>query len=140
MKWVIHPGLSTPRFFISLWLVGWALGEAWAVYQWLWTAFGKEVVKIDQGMMTIRRDILGHGRTRSFPIGTIAKLRASGVFPTHSYWENYFLTIKLTGGTVGFESQGRRHRFGIQLTEPEAEQVVNELTPYLGVSSKGPFD
>ena len=131
MKWVIHPGPSTPRAFISLWLVGWALGEAFAAYQWAWTALGKEIVKIDQGMLTIRRDVLGYGRTRSFPVGSVAKLRASGIFPANSYWENYLTTMKLAGGTIGFESLGKTHRFGIQLTEPEAEHVVTELRPFL---------
>jgi hypothetical protein len=27
MKWLIHPGPSTPRAFLSLWLTFWLLGE-----------------------------------------------------------------------------------------------------------------
>ena len=46
MKWVIHPGPSTPRAFITLWLAGWLLGEVGATYSWFWTAFGKEIVTI----------------------------------------------------------------------------------------------
>ena len=131
MKWVLHPGPSTPRAFISLWLLGWALGEVWATYQWLWTAFGNEVVQIREGGLTIKRDILGRGRSRSFPIGTVSNLRASGFFPSSSYWDNYLAQMKLGGGTVGFDSQGQTRRFGIQLTEPEAQHVVQELKPYL---------
>jgi hypothetical protein len=57
MKWVIHPGPSTPRAFISLWLVGWPLGEVWAIYAWLWAAFGKEIVTIKEGSLNVRRDV-----------------------------------------------------------------------------------
>src|SRR5215471_11979231 len=71
MKWVIHPGSSTPRAFISLWLAGWLLGEVWAVYWWLWTACGKEIVTIREGVLSIKRDILGYGRIRSFPLGSV---------------------------------------------------------------------
>jgi hypothetical protein len=39
--------------------------------------------------------------------------------------------MKLGGGTVGFDSQGETHRFGIQLTEPDAQEVVRELKPFL---------
>jgi hypothetical protein len=131
MKWVIHPGPSTPRAFITLWLAGWLFGEVWAIYWWLWTAFGKEIVTIREGVLSIKRDILGYGRTRSFPVRSIRDLRASGVFPSNSYWENYLVQLKLAGGTVGFEVQGQTKKFGIQLTEPEAQEVVRELKPYL---------
>ena len=131
MKWVIHPGPSTPRAFITLWLAGWLLGEVWAVYSWLWSGFGKEIVTIREGALSIRRDILGYGRTRSFPIGNVSNLRASGFFPSDSYWSNYLVQLKLAGGTVGFDVQGQVKKFGIQLTEPEAQEVVRELKPYL---------
>ena len=130
-KSVIYPSPSTPRLFISLWLIGWALGETWAAYQLLWSAFGKEVVKVQQGFLTIKRDILGFGSTRSFLTDTVTNLRASGFFPSNSYWENYFAQIKLAGGTVGFDVQGKTHRFGIQLTESEARNVVEGLKPHL---------
>jgi hypothetical protein len=131
MQWILRPGPSTPRAFTSLWLLGWALGEGWAIDQWLWTAFGKEGVQIMDGDLTIKRDILGRGRSRSFPIGTVTNLRASGFFPSSSYWGNYLAQMKLGGGTVGFDSQGQTRRFGIPLTEPEAQHVVQELEPYL---------
>src|SRR5260370_36904333 len=34
MKWVIHPGPSTPRAFITFCLAGWLLGAVWAIYWW----------------------------------------------------------------------------------------------------------
>jgi hypothetical protein len=35
------------------------------------------------------------------------------------------------GGTVGFDVDGQVKKFGIQLTEPEAQEVVRELKPHL---------
>jgi hypothetical protein len=131
MRWVINPGTSTPRLFISLWFVGWAFGETWATYQWFWTAFGKEIVKVNQGTLTIKRDILGYGTTRSFVVDTVRNLRASGFFPSNSYWENYLAQMKLGGGSIGFDSQGKTHRFGIQLTESDAQNAVEKLKAYL---------
>lgn len=131
MKWLIHPGPSTPRAFISLWLTFWLVAEVWVIYWLLWTAFGKEIVTIREGALSIKRDILGHGRTRTFPIGSVRSLRASGFFPSNSYWDNYLIQLKLAGGTVGFDTQGQVKKFGIQLTEPEAQEVVRELKPYL---------
>lgn len=131
MKWVLHPGPSTSRAFILLWLLGWAAGETWAVYQWFWTAFGKEIVLAKEGALTVKRDVLGLGRTRSFPIGSVANLRACGVFPSTSYWDTYLAQMKLGGGSVGFDIQGQIVRFRIQLTEPEAQDIVRQLKPYL---------
>lgn len=131
IRTLLHPGPSTPRAFFCLWLVGWLFGELWAIYSWLWSAFGKEIVKVREGTLTTKRDILGYGRIHSFPIGSVTNLRASGIFPSTSYWGNYFTQMRLSGGTVGFDSQGQIHRFGIQLTEPEAQQVVRQLNPYL---------
>ncbi len=131
MKWLIHPGPSTPRAFLSLWLTFWLLSEVWVIYWWLWTAFGKEIVTIKEGSLGIKRDILGYGRTRSFPIGGVRNLRASGFFPSNSYWDIYLVQLKLAGGTVGFDARGQIKKFGIQLTEPEAQEVVRELKPYL---------
>lgn len=130
LKWILYPGPATSRAFISIWLVGWALGEAWAIYQWFWTAFGKETIQLGEGNLTIKRDILGHGRTRTFPIGTVSNLRASGLFSSSSYWDNYRAQLKLGRGMVAFDSQGQTHRFGIELNESEAENVVQELKPY----------
>jgi hypothetical protein len=81
--------------------------------------------------LSIKKDILGYGRTRSFPVRSIRNLRPSGVFPSNSYWENYLVQLKLAGGTVGFDVHGRTKKFGIQLTEPEAQEVAEELKPYL---------
>src|ERR1700720_4310258 len=61
MKWILRPGPSTPRGFISLWLLMWALAEAWTTYQWLWAAFGREIVQVKEGDLSIKRDILGYG-------------------------------------------------------------------------------
>jgi len=53
-----HPSRTVnPRAFISLWLVGWLLGEVWAIYSWLWAAFGKEIVTIKEGSLNVRRDV-----------------------------------------------------------------------------------
>jgi hypothetical protein len=130
---LLWPGPSTPRLFFLIWLVGWAMGEIWVTYQWLWTAFGKEIVKVSEGELTIKRDILGRGRSRAFPIGSVANLRAAGFFPSSSYWSNYlaFANQGIAGGTVAFDCQGKIQRFGVQLEEPEAQQVVAELKPYL---------
>lgn len=131
VKWLLHPQPSTPRPFLRFWLLAWVLGEVWALYSWLWTAFGREIVQVREGQLAIKRDILGYGRTRRFPVGSVANLRASGIFPTNSYWSDYLTYMRLGGGTVAFDSQGTTRRFGIQLTEPEAQELVRQLRPHL---------
>jgi hypothetical protein len=131
IKWVVHPTSSAPNLFLILWLVGWAFGEVWAVYVWLWTAFGEEIVQVREGSLKLRRDILDLGRSQTFSLSSVRNLRASGIFPSHSNWENMLIQMKLRGGTVAFDCEGETVRFGIQLTEPEAQEVVAVLKPFL---------
>jgi hypothetical protein len=131
MKSILYPGPSTPHAFLWLWLMLWALGEAWTIYHWLWTAFGKEIVRIRDGELTIKRDILGRGRSRSFPIATVTNLRTIGFFPAPSNRSNSLADMNDSDDAVGFESQGQQQRFGIELMLQEAQLVVQELKPYL---------
>jgi len=134
MSWVVEPRSSAPNAFIALWLVGWACGEVWATYTWFWIAFGKEIVQLKEGSLDVKRDVLGFGRNRRFPLSAVKNLRASGIFPSSSNWENMLIQMRLRGGTVAFDDGEKTIRFGIQLSEPESREVVDALRPWLPAS------
>lgn len=129
---VAGPHSGQPALFMVLWLVGWAFGELFVPYAWLWNAFGKEVVTVRVGTLVLKRDILGFGRSRVFPVSEISHLRASGLFGSFLLgWAGGLNYWGLSGGVIVFESGGKTHRFGIHLEEDEARQVVAELVRYL---------
>lgn len=126
----------TPGNQHSSWYCGWLrghYGELFVPYAWLWNAFGKEVVTVRVGTLVLKRDILGFGRSRVFPVSEISHLRASGLFGSSFLrgWAGGLNYWGLSGGVIVFESGGKTHRFGIHLEEDEARHVVEELVKYL---------
>lgn len=129
---LLDPHSGQPALFIVLWLVAWTFGELFVPYAWLWNAFGKEVVTVRVGTLVLKRDILGFGRSRVFPVSEISHLRASGLFGSFLLgWAGGLNYWGLSGGVIVFDSGGKTHRFGIHLEEDEARQVVEELVKYL---------
>jgi hypothetical protein len=101
---------------------------------WLWQTFGKEVVTVGQDSLTLSKNIFGFSgfaRVRRFDIAEVQNLRASGLFGTFQNWSGMLRVYGINGGVVAFESGGKTYRFGIQLEEDEARQVVRELQPHL---------
>ncbi len=113
------------------WLCMWLLGELFVLYTLAWMLRGQEVISVSEGKLTIKRDIFGWGPTKTLDIRELHNLRASGYFGSLFSW-NYSLAYwGLTGGTVAVDWQGKPQRFGIQLSEGEANLLVQDLKPYL---------
>jgi hypothetical protein len=101
---------------------------------WLWMAFGKEVVTVSNGSLVLSKDVLGFSgfaRTRRFDVAQMQNLRSSGLFGSFRNWSGMLKFYGINGGVVAFESGGKTYRFGIQLEEDEARQVVQDLLPHL---------
>lgn|SRR5262245_36989172 len=117
--------------FLFIWIVGWALGWAFMIYIWFWTAFGKEIIFVGQGILTLKHDILGFGRKKEIQLYELSNLRAAGQFGSPSSWNNNLAFWGISGGTIAIDSRGKTQRFGIHLEEGEAMAVVKEIEPYL---------
>jgi hypothetical protein len=111
-------------WFLILWLCGWIFGEVFVLYAFLWGAFGYESVKIDQGIMSVRRSIFGYGLLKDYPLSGASNLRASGLFGSPMSWRFGMTYWGISGGSVAFEYAGKTRRFGINLNEDEANQLV----------------
>jgi hypothetical protein len=124
---------------MAVWLVLWAAGWLWTAYVWLWSAFGKEVVTVGYGDLILKRDILGCGRRRVFPVSEVSNLRARdlrGAAPQRRSGPQSL--FDLSGGVIAFDSGGQTHRFGIQLGDNEAQEVVARLAEHLPIPRPEP--
>jgi len=120
--------------FLALWLTAWTLGGALALGSFLWSLAGREVLAIDGPVLTVRREALGLGRTRSFELGAIRALRA--VQPGQPEPGEELTTAGRGGrragsrlsrrGTIAFEAGGQVHRLGLGL-EPNGPDVAAVL-------------
>ncbi len=118
-------------YWVWVWLCLWLLAEVFAVYTFFWMVAGAEIVTVDQRQLVIKRDIFGQGLTRAFALHELSNLRASGHFGSMFSWTYNLEYWGLAGGTVAVDWRGKTQRFGIQLSEAEAQTVVHQLKEYL---------
>ncbi len=117
---------------LLLWLLMWTVAEAIISYAVAWAMFGKEIVELGDGVLTIKRVTLGLGPTRRYEADKVQDLRPSGYFGGFGAfsWSWNLAYWGLTGGTVAFDYRGKTERFGIQLEEREARELVRVIQGY----------
>ena len=117
--------------FMVVWLGGWTVGGAAAIYFWLWNAAGHEIISLTPTGLTVRRDILGFGRSKEYDLPSIKNLRIvpTLVIPNFNYAAQSF-----PGGTIAFDYGAKTFRFGGGLDEAEASHLIDVL------KSRYPFD
>ncbi len=52
--------------FMAVWIPMWIAGGLWVVRTLAWMLAGKEEMEIEDGFISVRRHVLGLGRTRSY--------------------------------------------------------------------------
>jgi len=135
----LQPSFWPQDVFMAFWLVFLAAYGLGIAYLWLWIAFGKELVTVRQGNLILKKDIMGFGRRKVFPVSEVSNLRANG--PFGSRVENLPTQIDylgFRGGVIAFESRGKTHKFGIQLEEQEAREVFAKLAQRLTTARPEP--
>ena len=88
----------------------------------LWNLFGEEVVVLEKGAFTHRRQILGLGLTRSVALRELTSLRVASD-SKKDFWG-------VSGGTLVLNNGATEHRFGIELSQNEATGLVDQLVTY----------
>jgi hypothetical protein len=119
------------NLFMVGWLGAWTVGGAAAIYIWLWNAAGHEIVSLTPTSLTIRRDILGFGRSKEYDLPSVKNLR---IVPTLGIANFNFPTQSLTGGSMAFDYGAKTFRFGGGLDEAEASHLIELL------KSRYPFE
>ena len=122
--WQIVSGQAKDAWFLLIWLCGWLAGESFVLYAFLWGAFGYELLTGEHGVLNIKRSIFGYGTSKIYEITKISNLRAAGFFATAMSWSFSMAYWGLSGGTVAFDYDGKARRFGINLNEDDANQLV----------------
>ncbi len=125
--WQVISGQTKEAWFLIIWLCGWLVGEIFVLYAFLWGAFGKELIMAERGIIKIKRSIFGYGPSRQFELAKLSNLRASGFFATTMSWSFNMAYWGITGGTVAFDYENKPKRFGINLNEEDANQLVKTM-------------
>jgi hypothetical protein len=99
---------------------------------WLWSMAGHEIVSLTPTSLTIRRDILGFGRSREYDLPSVKNLRIDNTAVNGRYNQGFSLTPG--AGTIAFDYGAKTFRFGGGVDEAEASHLIELL------KSRYPFD
>jgi hypothetical protein len=115
--------------FLGVWLTIWTVGGIAAWYLWLWCLTGEETIVIGRDAMSLRRTVLGMGRTRLVRMRALRGVRAiAGA------------TSGFDGGRVVVETDGAPVQFGVDLTESEAEYLLGAILSEVDLPEAAPTD
>ena len=125
--------------FLMFWLAGWLVGETMAAVILLWTAFGEELITVQNGLFTYQRHVFGIGPKRQYQVQELFNVRASGYFGPMDGFNTSLAQYGMTGGTVAVDTRhGDEIRFGIALNEYQAQNLAAALQPYFANSRSIP--
>ena len=131
--WGVIAGRIKDIWFLVTWPCFWLLAELLALYVYLWALVGYELITVTPGIIIIKRSIFGYGPSKEYPIPKITNLRASGFSATIFTWNFSMAFWGLLGGTVSFDYEGESKRFGINLIENDAKQLVKTMKNDFGL-------
>lgn len=126
--------LSTDRDFkltISIFMVFWLYYLYRIGKVWLFRKGGNELIKIENGEITLKRSIFTYGKTRNFPIENISEFqktdlnKRSVVYAFESGW------WVLGNPTLCFKYQGRFVRFAMQIGDKERDILFKKMDKHM---------
>jgi hypothetical protein len=118
--------------FMFGWLGAWTVGGSVAIWFWLWSLAGHEIVSLTPTSLAVRRDILGFGRSREYDLPSVKNVRIDNTALNSRYIQGFSLMPE--GGTIAFDYGAKTFRFGGGVDEAEASQLIERL------KSRYPFD
>lgn len=133
IRQLFGPAPAGERLFLAVWLAGWTLGGVAALAACAWMLAGRERVRLLTDALAIRRDVLGLGFTKSYPLDRVRNLRAQALpeIPPGLANARALASVKqamrlagVAGPGIAFDCGSRRVRFGLALDQVEAHQLV----------------
>lgn len=123
---------------LLLWLTGWLLPGAVALYTLLWMTSGREIITLDGVTLTLRRDVKGHGRDQSYKVRHLEELR---ILPDPFDLYEFATSLRpfgIGGGTIAFDYLTQTIRFGGGLDADSAHFVCARLRQQLRAEAVPP--
>ena len=130
-----NPDKNTKVFifiFGAFWLYYWVR----AYYAFMWKRFGREVIKLREGKFFIKKDIRKKGKIHSYDMDFIKDLRkreAAGSSIMAALSSADWLSLK---ETLAFEYSGKEVRFGYDLSEQDAQELLRLLRHHIKAKAK----
>jgi hypothetical protein len=124
-------GQPAPQLIMLFWLTIWTIGGGVVIYILLWQLTGQEVIRLDDRVLEIRREVARLTRSRTFDLANVRNLRFSP--PLYNPWnirESWRTKLKFVGldaGSIAFDYGAGTHRFGSSLSELESRRLIKTI-------------
>ncbi len=107
------------------WLGAWTAAGCFFGYLWMWNLAGGERVVLGPRTLAVKRDVLGFGPLKEYELQEVRNLRAGADALNRNGQMSPFSL--LNGGTISFDYGAKTFRFGADLDEAEARQIITQL-------------
>ncbi|TND08396.1 MAG: hypothetical protein FD123_2192 [Bacteroidetes bacterium] len=118
-----------------IWIAFWLYFEYTIAKAWQWKRFGKEVIKVKDGKLSMKRDIQGRGIVYSFDarhISDIRKFEDKTPGWLKKLGEEYW---SIGGESLSFRHEQSEIKFGFQLSGDESGQLISLLKYYVKMNA-----
>ena len=129
MMWALTLKLTDQEKIITfVFLTFWAYYAVRVGRTFFWLLWGKEMLKVDETALTIKKTVRGYGKAVPYFVENIKKIRIYEVEANsiQAVWEK---SPWIRGGErIEFDYMGKVIRFGRKLEEKEAKLLFNLIT------------
>ena len=108
------------NLFLLFWLGMWTAFGVFAIWSWAWMLAGREIVRLGNGVLAIRKDIAGLGRTKEYSLSEVRDLRVSP--PVYQGRRSM-----IPDGTIVFDYGAKTYRFAQGIDEAEGKQLIEAV-------------
>ena len=120
---------ETPLFanaFLLFWLTGWTVGGFFAITTLLWLLSGQEIIRVDNGVIEIGRQIFDFKRSKMYHINEVKHLSINPNSDNDiwgmGYQRNFF---GLRGGVLKFDYGLKTLKFAGGIDEAEGRLLIS---------------
>ncbi|PKN92109.1 MAG: hypothetical protein CVU44_15855 [Chloroflexi bacterium HGW-Chloroflexi-6] len=119
----IGGGLIVMGVFLLIFLLALLAMGVVVIYAFFWLIAGKEIIEADLKVLKVSRQIFSWKRTSEYSANEVKDLRAN---PTQFMSGPMKSFRKLLGldGTIAFDYGAKTFRFGLEIEEAEAKQII----------------
>jgi hypothetical protein len=118
-------GEGEAGLFLVFWLLGWTVAGAFVMLTLGWQIAGREILRVEAGVLSHRRAIGPVGLTRTYDLAHVKDLR---VAPVPLTWQGRQSNpFDISGGPIAFDYGAKTLHVGAGVDEAEAKGLVDTI-------------
>jgi hypothetical protein len=119
---------SIVKNFLIFGVAGWSVAVVCTITMILWLTGGVEIVKVDGGILELRKQIFSVGLTRKYQIDAIRHLTINSISDDDQFgFGTSRDLLSLKGGVVKFDYGMKTIKFGAGIDEAEGRLLIQTL-------------